>query len=119
MSDQVVSAPQPGQQVAPPPDHAGKGAKAYDLHACAMDANKSLEKLATELGKSGAPDDVVSAVSKMADMTGELARSYANLDFGGQPPAGQAGPPAAESAPRETMASATAGLAQSARRPQQ
>jgi hypothetical protein len=117
MSDQqAVGAPVPGQQVAPP-QGGGKGAASYDLHKCAMDAHVALEKLNTELGKSDAPDDVIKAVSTMSDTVGELARTFANMDFGGNPPAGQAGPPSSGSAPRETMASATEGLAQSARRP--
>lgn len=118
MSNQMAPAPLQASPQGVPANVPGTGSKVYDLHKCAMDAEKALEKLATELGKGDAPPKVVASVSQMADMARKIAMSVANLPG---PPASAtpapAGPPAQGSAPpRETLGSATNALAAAAAR---
>jgi hypothetical protein len=77
------------------------------MHALALQAEKALEGLATEMGRAQAPDQVVRAVGQMADAMRKILASMAKAPT----PAPQAQPEQ-----RPTMASATNDLAQAARR---
>lgn len=87
-----------------PPE--GMGAKPYDIHKCAMDAEKALEKLATELAAADVDRGVVKSIGDMADSVREVATQMAHVP----------GPPA-EPEGRPTMDSATNDLAAAAQRP--
>lgn len=104
----MPAGPAPAQAGPPPPT--GGGAKPYDIHKCAMDAQSALEKLNTELGKADAPPNVIKAVGGMADAIRRIADAMAQAPSpgGNQPPPAQ---------PRETMQTATNALASQARRP--
>lgn len=62
---------------------------AGDPHAYAVEAEAALEKLATELGRLGADDDTVDAVSAMADSV----RDIVNVLGQGQSTTGDDEPP--------------------------
>lgn len=79
MSDQVAQGADPYAGAAPSGQPGGVGAKPYDIQQCAHDAQTALEKLATELGKSDAPNDVIQAVSSYADDVAQIAKASAKL----------------------------------------
>jgi hypothetical protein len=105
MSDQAA-APQPGQEDPQAAASAGKGADPYQLHDDATKASALLEKIATALGHSGAPEKTTAAFTKMADACRSLASAMSRAP---------APPPKAGAQPRETMESATTELADAAR----
>lgn len=85
---------------------------APSLHQHALDAERSLEQLATGLAQSGVSDGVVSSVTKMAEMMRQLVGALgAGQEVTGdaQPPADQALAPTPPTQPR-TVAGAAHGL---------
>lgn len=89
-----------------------------DLHTLAVDAEKSLEALATGLGQAGADPQSVDAVSQMAEVTRKIVKALgAGQAHTGddEPPAEPEAAPAKEQPAAEeghTMDSATADLHQ-------
>lgn len=88
-----------------------------DLHSLAVDAEQSLEKLATGLGQAGADPQSVKAVSQMADVTRKIVKALgqgqAQTADDAPPAPPEAQPeeqPAAGPAEPHTMDSATADL---------
>jgi hypothetical protein len=85
---------------------------APSLHRHALEAERSLEQLATGLGQAGVADDVVGTVSQMADMVRQLAMALGE----GQEQTGDMEPPAdeavvqAEARSPRTIQSAAQGL---------
>jgi hypothetical protein len=71
---------------------------AYDLHKCAVDAEQSLEKLATELAKAQAPDNVTNTVTKMADVARQIVKVVGSAQPEEAAPA--EAPPPEEAQPR-------------------
>lgn len=66
--------PQPAAPAPAAPQPADSGGQ-YDVHKCAVDAEKALEKLATELAHAGAPKNVTGTVTKMADAVRSIVTS--------------------------------------------
>jgi hypothetical protein len=81
------------------------GADPMKMHAEAVQAEQHLEALATLMAKGDAPDQVVKAVSSMAQGIRQIIKAVAHA-------------PAPTPEPPRTMHDATAELAQNARRPQ-
>lgn len=102
MADQA--APVPGQED-PQAAQGGAGADPYKLHDDATKASALLERIATGLAHANAPEGTTKAFTKMADACRQLASAMS-----------RAPAPAPKAAPRETMDTATQGLAQAARR---
>lgn len=71
----------------------------YNLHKCAVDAERALEKLATELAKAQAPENVTNTVTKMAD----VARQIVKVVGEEQPEEREATPPPEEEAQPRTV----------------
>jgi hypothetical protein len=94
--------PQPAAPAPAAPQPADSGGQ-YDVHKCAVDAEKALEKLATELAHAGAPKNVTGTVTKMADAVRSIV-----TNTGGKPaPAAQ---PAPQPSQPHTMSSAANSL---------
>lgn len=65
-----MAQPAPQQPAAPQPaapQPASGSSDSYNLHSCALKAQTAVEKLATELAHAGAPRQVTSTVTSMAD----------------------------------------------------
>lgn len=78
---------------------------ASDLHSIAVNAEQSLEQLATGLAQAGADDNTVQAVTKMAEVTRQVVKALG----AGQEQTADSAPP--EQQPQHhTMDSATADL---------
>lgn len=73
-----------------------------DIHATAVEAEKCLEKLATELAQAGADEGTVKAVTQMADVARKIVVGLGK----GQAATGDNQPPApdAETSPAEQAA---------------
>lgn len=82
---------------------------APSLHQHALDAERSLEQLATGLAQSGVSDPVVSSVTKMAEMMRQLVGALG----AGQEVTGDSQPPADEAiaSPPPTQPRTVAGAA--------
>lgn len=85
---------------------------AGDLHSVAVDAEKSLEQLATGLAQAGADEGTVKAVTSMADVTRKIVKALGQ----GQEQTADTEPPEPQPEPEQpqTMDSATAALHHSA-----
>lgn len=105
MSDQTGIAPAGAPPAVPvggttPP---GTGGDPYKMHDHAMQAEKHLEALATEMGKADTDPQIIKAVSSMADGMRQIAKSMSRAP--------------APAPKRQTMASATNELAAAAQQP--
>src|SRR5688500_4735287 len=85
MAEPVAPAPATAPQQSAQPSQ-------YSVHECAVDAEKALEKLATELARAGAAPEAVDAVEKMADVTRKIVKALGK----GQEQTGDDEPPARE-----------------------
>lgn len=79
---------------------------ASDLHSIAVNAEQSLEQLATGLAQAGADDNTVQAVTKMAEVTRQVVKALG----AGQEQTADSHPPVEQQPQHHTMDSATADL---------
>jgi len=64
------------------------------IHETAVSAEAAVEKLATQLGEAGAPDETIKGVTQMADVLREIVKAVGAPDPAG-PPEGDEVPPGA------------------------